>query len=75
MNSESRTLVHLRNGHMPDNLSRRGPEDPLEIHINQKHERDYWTEALGISELKLKLTVIQVGPLVADVKAWLRKNK
>jgi hypothetical protein len=60
---------------MPDNLSRRGPEDPKKININQKHERDYWTEELGISELELSLTVIEVGPLVADVKAWLRKNK
>jgi Protein of unknown function (DUF3606) len=59
---------------MPDNLSRRGPEDPKKININQNHERQYWTKALGITELELRLTVIEVGPLVADVKAWLRKN-
>lgn len=60
---------------MPDNLSRRGPEDPKKINIKQPYERQRWAEKLGVTELELELTVIEVGPVVSDVRAWLRKHK
>ena len=59
---------------MPDNLRRRGPEDPKKININQSWEIDYWTEKLNISEKTLKLAVGNAGPMVNNVKAWLRSK-
>lgn len=60
---------------MPDNLTRRQPEDPNKININQSWEIDYWSNKLGISSKKLIELVEKAGPLVEDVKAELAKEK
>lgn len=59
---------------MPDNLGRRGPEDGNKINVNQRHEVRYWTETLGVSETVLRTAVLNAGPMVVDVKQWLRRN-
>lgn len=59
---------------MSDNLKRKKPEDPTKINVNQTWEVQYWTEELGITETRLKAAVKSAGVLVADVKAWLKKN-
>ena len=59
---------------MSDNLRRRQPEDPKKININQSWEVDYWTNALGVSEARLRRAVQAVGVMVSDVRAWLRRN-
>ncbi|MBD2057879.1 DUF3606 domain-containing protein [Oculatella sp. FACHB-28] len=60
---------------MPDNLRRRGPEDPNKINVNQAYEIAYWTQTLGVSETVLRSAVRNVGPMVVDVRQWLRANK
>jgi hypothetical protein len=60
---------------MPDNLKRREPEDPTKININQAYEVGYWMQSLGISdEDVLRRAVRDVGPLVTNVRKWLREN-
>jgi len=59
---------------MPDNLKRKQPEDPEKININQQWEVDYWCDNLGCSEELLRRAVEKVGPMVSDVKRWLRTN-
>lgn len=59
---------------MPDNLSRRRPEDPKKVNINQAWEIQYWTRELGVSESQLIRAVNSVGPMVEDVKSLLRVN-
>lgn len=59
---------------MADDLNRRAPEDPKKINIDQTWEVSYWTSELGISESKLREAVQAVGPMVVDVKDWLKRN-
>lgn len=59
---------------MPDNLKRRQPEDPKRININEAWELDYWSSSLNVSKDRLKQAVKAVGPMVADVRAWLSKH-
>lgn len=56
---------------MPDDLTRRQPEDPNKININQAWERTYWSNKFGITIEKLKEAVEAVGPWVKDVKKYL----
>lgn len=58
-----------------DDLTRKRPEDPTKININQQWEIDYWTKELSISETKLIALVNKVGPEVSKVKAELRLEK
>lgn len=60
---------------MPDDLKRRVPEDPTKININQQWELDYWCEKLHCSEQMLRKAVRTVGPMVKDVKEWLKQHK
>ncbi|OKH40225.1 hypothetical protein NIES2119_03330 [[Phormidium ambiguum] IAM M-71] len=60
---------------MPDNLKRPRPEDRIKININQEYEVGFWMQYLGISDKDLlERAVRAVGPLVTDVRKWLRKN-
>lgn len=56
---------------MPDDLTRRKPEDPTKINVNQSWEIEYWTKKLGVTEQQLRTAVNAVGPLVKDVKRYL----
>lgn len=56
---------------MSDDLTRRKPEDPNKININQSWEVEYWTKTLRVSEARLKEAVKAVGPMVSDVKRYL----
>lgn len=58
---------------MPDILTRRKPEDPQRININQDWEVTYWCQELGCTKQELKDAVNAVGPMVKDVKAFLDK--
>ncbi|WP_313696931.1 DUF3606 domain-containing protein [Achromobacter sp.] len=58
---------------MSDDLSKRGPEDRSRINVNEPHELRYWTQALGVSEEKLRDAVKAVGPSATAVREHLRK--
>lgn len=46
---------------MSDDLTRRKPEDPTKININQQWELDYWTQELKVSEKTLNAAVSSLG--------------
>lgn len=56
---------------MSDDLTRRKPEDPTKINVNQSWEMNYWTKKLGVTEQQLRTAVSAVGPLVKNVKSYL----
>lgn len=58
---------------MPDDVTRRQPEDPQRININQNWELEYWSKRLGCTKAELIAAVQKVGPMVEDVKKELGK--
>lgn len=60
---------------MPDVRSKTGRDDNTRMSINQTHEVNYWTKQLKTTPDLLKRAVAAVGPMVEDVKKWLRSNK
>ena len=59
---------------MPDDLTKKRPQDASKINLSQQHEIDYWTEALHTTEAKLRDAVSKVGPYVSAVREYLRKH-
>ena len=59
---------------MPNNLKHSANRDDQRINIVQDFEMRYWTTQLKISEELLRKGVSEVGPMVNDVKKWLRVN-
>ncbi|HUR10104.1 MAG TPA: DUF3606 domain-containing protein [Flavitalea sp.] len=58
---------------MADDLDKTGKGDSARININQPHELTYWAKTLGISEQLLRNAVLATGPVVENVKAYLKK--
>jgi hypothetical protein len=58
---------------MSDNLQKAGAQDRSRINVNESWELKHWTEALGVTEEKLKEAVKAVGTSVTAVKAHLGK--
>lgn len=58
---------------MPDNLSKKRPQDASKISLTEKWEVEYWTAALGVSEAKLREAVKTVGHAAASVRKHLGK--
>lgn len=58
---------------MADDLKDRGAQDRARINVNEEHEVRYWTEALGVSEAKLRETVERVGVSAEKVREALGK--
>lgn len=54
-----------------DDLKNKGAQDRARINVNEEHEVRYWTDALGISEQRLRELVKEVGPGVDAVRAQL----
>ena len=59
---------------MPDNKAKRGKADQIRININEKYEFQRWKKLFNVSGQALAGAVRAVGPMVEDVKAYL-KNK
>ncbi|HVK96340.1 MAG TPA: DUF3606 domain-containing protein [Flavisolibacter sp.] len=49
--------------------------DDIRINLKQKHEVNYWTHTLGVSEMKLIEAVKAAGPLVKDVREYVSKGR
>ena len=56
---------------MPDDLTRRGPEDPRYINLNQDHELRYWCNELNCTEKELRDAVTLVGNSARAVRTYL----
>lgn len=59
---------------MADDKTKKGPADSSRINVHEDYEVDYWTQALGISEEKLKEAVDAVGTSAKAVREHLGKN-
>ena len=58
---------------MPDDKTNRGAQDRARVNVNEEHEIRYWTEALGVSEEKLREAVAAVGVSADAVRKHLGK--
>jgi hypothetical protein len=59
---------------MPDDLTKKRPEDSSKVNINEPYEVNYWTDRFKISKAKLIEAVKAVGPMVANIEVWLKSN-
>ena len=57
---------------MSDNLQDRGQQDRARINMHEKHEIQYWTKALGVTEEELARAVEQAGNSAEAVREHLR---
>jgi hypothetical protein len=58
---------------MADDKSKVAKADRDRINLNEDYEVRYWSDTLGITELELEAVVEKVGPMVEDVRRFLRK--
>lgn len=58
---------------MPDDLTKKRPEDAKRINVNQPHEVEYWCAALGCTEEELEEAVEAVGDSVEAVRGYLNR--
>lgn len=58
---------------MSDDLTHPGEPDPDKVNIGQQHEVDYWTKELGVTEEELRTAVSEVGVMIKDIRAHLKK--
>jgi hypothetical protein len=57
---------------MSDNLQDRGQQDRARINLHEKHEIQYWTKALGVTQEELEQAVKQAGNSADAVRQHLR---
>lgn len=58
---------------MPDDPTKRRPQDSSRVNIHEPYEVEYWTKHFGVTKEQLKQCVQKVGPMVHDVKKCLGK--
>lgn len=51
----------------------RPPADLSRINLNSSVEVNYWCQTLNCTETRLRNAVLAVGPLAADVQAYLQR--
>lgn len=59
---------------MPDDLSKTGKGDDIRINIHEMWELRDWAQKLNTTPERIKAAVGAVGPMVKDVKEWLRTH-
>ena len=58
---------------MPDDLTKRRPQDSSRINVHESYELEYWSKHFGVSKEKIREAVQRVGVMVADVRRYLAK--
>ena len=59
---------------MPDNLTKKIPQDASRINIHQEYEMNYWADKFGCTKEKIKKAVKEVGDSVEEVKKYLQSH-
>lgn len=49
------------------------PADAKRINVNSSNEVNYWCRTLNCTETRLRNAILAVGPLTADVQAYLNR--
>lgn len=57
---------------MADDRSKRGKPDRIRINVREDYEFNYWKKELDVSGQQLAAAVRKVGPMVKNVKAYLK---
>lgn len=57
---------------MPDDLTRKRPQDSRRINLDQEHEVRYWCDKFDCTEKELQDAVSRVGDSAAVVQRYLR---
>ncbi|MCK6503966.1 DUF3606 domain-containing protein [Myxococcota bacterium] len=60
---------------MPDDLSKRRPQDASRINLNQPYEVAWWCAEFGCTEAQLRAAVDIAGVGAEAVRAQLAKSK
>lgn len=58
---------------MPDNKTKKKPQDASRINLNQPYEVDYWCKHFGCSEVRLRKAVDEVGTSKDAVAKYLNR--
>ncbi|WP_374371722.1 DUF3606 domain-containing protein [Dongia sp.] len=58
---------------MADDLSKRGPADRARVNVEEEWEVRYWCKEFGCTEGELRMAVVDVGVMAADVRQYFRK--
>ena len=58
---------------MPDDKTKKRPQDSSRINIHETYEVNYWCDVFGCIEAQLKAAVKAVGDSAAAVKKYLGK--
>lgn len=51
----------------------RPPADPARINVHSSMDVNYWCQTFNCTETRLRNAVLAVGPLAADVQAYLNR--
>jgi hypothetical protein len=65
--------MKIKGDRMSDNLHLRGPKDASKVNIHESWEVEYWTKHFGVTKDRLVEAVRAVGPIVEDVRRYLKK--
>ncbi len=47
---------------MPDDKTKRGPQDRAKTNVQEKYEMDYWSRKFGVTPDQLRNAVKKAGP-------------
>jgi hypothetical protein len=59
---------------MPDDKTKRGPQDRAKINVQEKYEMDYWSKKFGVTRDQLRSAVKKVGPAAEAVERKLNRS-
>jgi Protein of unknown function (DUF3606) len=57
---------------MPDDKTKRGPQDAQRVNVHEEYEIQYWTRHFGCTRTQLISAVNKVGVMVKDIERELR---
>ncbi|MBN1335627.1 MAG: DUF3606 domain-containing protein [Deltaproteobacteria bacterium] len=60
---------------MPDDLTKRRPQDASRVNLSQPYEVAWWCSQFGCTEAQLRAAVAAVGVSADAVRAYLARNK
>lgn len=59
---------------MVDDLNKRRPQDQTKVNLSQPWEVEYWTREFGISEVRLRTIITNVGNGVGAIREYIKKH-
>ena len=57
---------------MPDDKTKRGPQDRAKINVQEKYEMDYWAKKFGVTADQRRDAVKKAGPSAEAVERELK---